>query len=104
MRVLHSALLETDAAAVSFETILWRTISSSKTLMYLASAPGIMVLSLRARERTIFGGVSPSRDAVQKSTTNILWSPTPKPAGITQAPTTWTSRVAQIPSMGFLPL
>ena len=92
-----------DAAAISFGTILCRVISSSSTLRYLASTPGIMVFSLRDRERTIFGGAKPISDAVQKSTTNIMWSPTPNPAGITHAPTTWMSRVAQILSIGFLP-
>ena len=37
------------------------------------------------------------------ATPDILWSPTPKPAGITHAPTTWMSGVARIPSIGFFP-
>ena len=56
--------------------------------VYLAVALLILVFSRRALARTIRGGVVPTSDEVRKSTMNILWSPPPYPAGMTQAPVT----------------
>ena len=71
--------------------------------MYLSATPPILVFNRRAPARIIREGVDSTKDEVRKSTMNILWSPTPYPAGMTQAPVTTVSGVAHTPWMAFVP-
>jgi hypothetical protein len=64
--------------------------------------PRILSVQLSPRCTNNLGwSISYTSDEAWKSTWNSLWSPTPKPAGITQSPTTSTSGVAHTVSIGF---
>jgi hypothetical protein len=76
---------------------------SSRDLLYAAAQCGVLLFSLREAGRTIFVGLFPISDSSVMSNTNMRWSPTPYPNGITHAFTSSMSLDTHSPSIGLLP-
>jgi hypothetical protein len=82
-----------------------RTIFLLRALLYRWAHPAILVFNQRRAGQIILCMQPvPTSDGVAKSMTKRQWSPTPYPTGIAHALATVTLLVAQMASIGMLPL
>jgi hypothetical protein len=87
-----------------FSISWWRARPYSTPWRYFCVAPlETFVLSLWGMNLLILKGAIPRTVSYCISITNIWWSPTPKPAGMTQACVIVMSVIAHTPSMGLDP-